>query len=245
MERPCGPLFCVSGTLIRAMTTERRVRENGVFAVGEKEQSGWLGRGGSALRNKRWSNVEPGGVAWRFSYSQSRYVGQLEWQHHRCCSVATSVATFRRSPSGRKSPTGLDSGSAPERIRTSDLRFRSRGLGGHIGSSKPKSVPRGANTAPENRSSRACSGPATSGRKHPVYQRALAFGGRSVRSNAAQTTAEPLVRASCARVSQAKRALPPVCCLHPKAKPPRVKLAETVWTGRTPCVNRCRILQSF
>ena len=55
----------------------------------------------------------------------TRHLGRLEWQHHHCCPVATAVATLAFAEAANPLQQ-RNSRSAPERIRTSDLRFRSR-----------------------------------------------------------------------------------------------------------------------
>jgi hypothetical protein len=71
--------------------------------------------------------------------------GPLKGQPGHRCLVASPVATPGRSASARKPLRQANYESAPERIRTSDLRFRRR-----FGSGKPTSEHRGAKKAPEN-----------------------------------------------------------------------------------------------
>src|SRR5918994_7475437 len=54
----------------------------------------------------------------------ARRIGPLEGQLAHCCPVAPAVATQRRSPPASNPLQHWVSRSAPERIRTSDLRFR-------------------------------------------------------------------------------------------------------------------------
>src|SRR5918999_2552921 len=54
----------------------------------------------------------------------ARRIGPLEGQLAHCCPVAPGVATQRRSPPAGNPLQHWDSCSAPERMRTSDLRFR-------------------------------------------------------------------------------------------------------------------------
>ena len=79
----------------------------------------------------------------------TRHIGPLQGQLAHCCPVAPAVATQPRSPAAAKPLQHRDSQSAPERIRTSDLRFRSRRLRREFGSSKPNSRGRVARKSPE------------------------------------------------------------------------------------------------
>ena len=126
----------------------------------------------------------------------------------RCC----HPAAFAR---GRKSPTELGFGNAPERIRTSDLRFRRPRPGGYIGSSKPNR-PLGA---PIMRQKIGAHTPAAdphafgeeaSGRANG---RSLSVEGERAVERLPQTTAEPPVRA---RSGLAGQASTPACVLPPR-----------------------------
>jgi hypothetical protein len=76
-----------------------------------------------ALRQRAADRRRVGAPVLRTTPVDARRIRPLEGQQAHCCPVAPAVATQRRSPPG-KSPTALGSCSAPDRIRTCDLRFR-------------------------------------------------------------------------------------------------------------------------
>src|SRR5215213_6400217 len=78
----------------------------------------------------------------------ARRIGPLEGQLAHCCPVAPGVATQRRSPPAGNPLHHWGSCSAPERIRTSDLRFRRR-VRPKFGSIEPNLMHEVAKKSPE------------------------------------------------------------------------------------------------